>query len=44
MPKLPSFFDKPEPVQIINSKNHEGRVRTVPHQHDSWATYVYCKG
>ncbi|KAG2213744.1 hypothetical protein INT46_009892 [Mucor plumbeus] len=43
MPKLPSFFDKPEPVQIINSKNHEGRVRTVPHQHDSWATYVYCK-
>ncbi|KAL9553016.1 hypothetical protein MBANPS3_003481 [Mucor bainieri] len=43
MPKLPSFFDKPEPTRIESSRNHQGRVRTVPHQHDSWATYVYCK-
>ncbi|KAI8646160.1 U6 snRNA phosphodiesterase Usb1 [Parasitella parasitica] len=41
MPKLPSFFDQPKPEQ--SKKDHQGRVRTVPHQHDSWATYVYCK-
>ncbi|KAL0140812.1 U6 snRNA phosphodiesterase Usb1 [Mucor lusitanicus] len=43
MPKLPSFFDKPEPSRVDSSRDHQGRVRTVPHQHDSWATYVYCK-
>ncbi|EPB83698.1 hypothetical protein HMPREF1544_09548 [Mucor circinelloides 1006PhL] len=43
MPKLPSFFDKPESAKTDNSRDHQGRVRTVPHQHDSWATYVYCK-
>ncbi|CAO3614233.1 unnamed protein product [Mucor fragilis] len=43
MPKLPSFFDKPESTRNDSSRDHQGRVRTVPHQHDSWATYVYCK-
>ncbi|KAK4520173.1 uncharacterized protein ATC70_008304 [Mucor velutinosus] len=43
MPKLPSFFDKPESSRTDSSYDHQGRVRTVPHQYDSWATYVYCK-
>ncbi|CEP14315.1 hypothetical protein [Parasitella parasitica] len=41
MPKLPSFFDQQKAEQ--SKKDHQGRVRSVPHQHNSWATYVYCK-
>ncbi|KAI7898175.1 U6 snRNA phosphodiesterase Usb1 [Cokeromyces recurvatus] len=42
MPKLPSFFN----IQTQNStttESHNGRVRTIPHKVDSWATYVYFK-
>jgi hypothetical protein len=46
MPKLPAFFDSQiqKPNVNSNSSKHKGRVRTVPHQEDSWATYVYFKG
>lgn len=46
MPKLPTFFDPQtqKPNLGYNSSKHKGRVRTVPHQEDSWATYVYFKG
>jgi hypothetical protein len=46
MPKLPAFFDSQtqKPNTNSDSSKHKGRVRAVPHQEDSWATYVYFKG
>ncbi|KAI8982415.1 hypothetical protein BDF20DRAFT_866808 [Mycotypha africana] len=48
MPKLPAFFSPTSTVSSASSmtsqkKDLKGRIRTVPHIADSWATYVYCK-
>ena len=41
MPKLPSFFDTAQ--QLTLQAQHKGKIRTVPHRENSWATYVYFK-
>lgn len=41
MPKLPAFFST-DPTPATNEKSqHKGKVRSVPHRVNSWATYVY---
>lgn len=41
MPKLSSFFTPSVPKK---TQDQHDRKRTVPHQVNSWATYVYFQG